>query len=235
MNYISSVFSFFAVSLAGLAFVNYHLPVQAQTIDPNRRSFSSEKSDRNRTAKTSIPTQDDLYLEPNRRISSFNADFMQTASTVPIVAQNNDIDIENVDPGRATRSGSSYIGIGGNIGLTGDETPVGESSFAIFSKIGLTRTFSVRPSVLIEDDAAILIPLTLDFSGENIPEAQVSIAPYIGGGLAISTGDDSNVGGLITGGLDIPLASKFTANAAANVTFFDDTEVGLQLGVGYNF
>jgi hypothetical protein len=138
-----------------------------------------------------------------------------------------------IEPGTETRSGSSYIGIGGNIGLTGD-TSVGDGAFAVLSKIGLTDYLSARPSALIEDDAVFLLPVTFDFSQDEVPNAEFSIAPYLGGGIAISTGQDDTVGALISGGLDIPLSSEFTANAGANVSFIDDTDVGLLLGVGYN-
>jgi hypothetical protein len=37
------------------------------------------------------------------------------------------------------------------------------------------------------------------------------------------------------GGVDVPLSEQFTANAGVNVGFFGKTEVGLRLGVGYNF
>jgi hypothetical protein len=53
--------------------------------------------------------------------------------------------------------------------------------------------------------------------------------------VAISTGDDSTIGALITGGVDVPLSSQFTATAAVNVGFVDETEVGLLIGVGYTF
>jgi hypothetical protein len=139
-----------------------------------------------------------------------------------------------IEPGTTTRSGSSYIGIGGNIGLSGD-TSVGNGAFAVISKIGLTDYLSARPSALIEDDAMFLLPVTFDFSGDEVPNAEFSIAPYLGGGIAISTGRDDTIGPLISGGLDIPLFSEFTANAGANVSFIDDTDVGLTLGVGYNF
>jgi hypothetical protein len=140
----------------------------------------------------------------------------------------------NVQPGRTTRSGSSYVGIGGNLGLSGD-TGVGDGAFAIFSKIGLTRSFSARPSMVINDDEVFMIPLTIDFNGNQFPLTDINVSPYLGGGLAISTEDDNTIGGLITGGLDIPLTSQFTANARVNVGFFNDTDVGLQLGAGLNF
>lgn len=139
-----------------------------------------------------------------------------------------------VEPGTETRSGSSYIGVGGNIGFTGDTT-LGRGAFAVISKIGLTDYLSFRPSAIINDNAVFLLPVTIDFSQDEVPNAEFSIAPYLGGGLAISTGRDDTIGPLISGGLDIPLSTEFTANAEVDVSFINETDVGLILGVGYNF
>jgi hypothetical protein len=141
-----------------------------------------------------------------------------------------------IAPGRTTRSVPSYIGIGGNIGISGDTT-INEGAFAVISKIGLTQNFSVRPSALIGDNTVFLIPVTIDFpqAGAGVGTNQVSIAPYIGGGVAVSTGQDSTVGALISGGVDVPLSQQITATAGVNVGFIDETDVGLLLGVGYNF
>ncbi|MFW6264355.1 MAG: hypothetical protein ACOC3E_02415, partial [Cyanobacteriota bacterium] len=68
----------------------------------------------------------------------------------------------NIRPGRATRAGRSYVGAGVNIGFDGD-TALGDTNFTVISKIGLTNTLSVRPSVIIGDDTAFLIPVTYDF------------------------------------------------------------------------
>ncbi|WP_322746072.1 hypothetical protein [Nostoc sp. LEGE 06077] len=40
---------------------------------------------------------------------------------------------------------------------------------------------------------------------------------------------------LVSGGIDVPLNTQFTATASVNAGFFDRTEVGLLVGVGYNF
>lgn len=154
------------------------------------------------------------------------------------VTQNNDPEVAQlpVDPGRATRGGSSYIGIGGNIGLSGD-TALGDGNFTIISKIGLTRNIAVRPSVVLGNDATFLIPVTYDFSirqAEALEEV-LPIAPYVGAGVSIATGDNDNIGLLLTGGIDVPLNSQFTANAAVNVGIADETDIGLAIGVGYNF
>lgn len=143
-----------------------------------------------------------------------------------------------VEPGRATRGGSSYVGIGGNIGLGGGETALGLGNFTVISKIGLTDAVSARPSVIIGDNTAILIPVTYDFNLQPTgaeTEAISSFSPYVGGGLAISTGDNDDVGPMLTAGADVPLAEQITATAGVNVGFFDDTSVGLVIGVGYNF
>lgn len=143
-----------------------------------------------------------------------------------------------VRPGRATRSGPSYIGIGGNLGFGGD-TALGDGSFAVISKIGLTNNFSVRPTVLFRDNLTIILPVTYDFVSQNAVEVSddfvITAAPYAGAGVIISTGDDSNFGFLISGGVDVPISSNFTATAGLNVGFVDGAEVGLLLGVGYTF
>ena len=153
-----------------------------------------------------------------------------------------DIDTTDVSPGRTTRSGSSYIGIGGNIGVGDGDTALGEGSFAVFSKIGLTSNVSVRPSVLIEDNPTILLPVTLDFTPavtdvtvDVTDDLGARVSPYVGAGIAISTGDDSSVDFLATGGVDVPLTTQVTATASLSASLFDDPAIGLLVGVGYNF
>ncbi len=67
---------------------------------------------------------------------------------------------------------------------------------------------------------------------ENVDFA---VAPFVGGGLVISTGSDSLARPLITGGIDVPVADRVTLTAQGNVAFFRDTEGSVILGVGYNF
>ena len=160
------------------------------------------------------------------------------AQTNQPAAQNNAPEVAQlpIDPGRATRGSSSYIGVGVNLGLSGD-TALGDGNFTIISKIGLTRNIAVRPSVVLGDDATFLIPLTYDFSirpAEALEEV-FPLAPYVGAGVSIATGDNDNIGLLLTGGIDVPLNSQFTANAAVNVGIADETDFGLAIGVGYNF
>jgi uncharacterized surface protein with fasciclin (FAS1) repeats len=142
-----------------------------------------------------------------------------------------------VAPGTATRGGSSYIGAAGNIGISGNGT-LSESNYAIISKIGLTNTISVRPSVIFGGDTLFLVPVTLDFSPratDALGGQQFAISPYLGAGVAIETGGGSDVGLLLTGGVDVPLGDRFTVTGGVNAAFLDRTDVGLLLGIGYNF
>jgi hypothetical protein len=143
-----------------------------------------------------------------------------------------------VAPGQSTIGGSSYVGVAGNIGLSDNgSTALGGGNFAIISKIGLTNTLSTRPSVVLGSNAVILIPVTYDFSFQPVDAFTdpLAIAPYVGGGVAISTGEDSTFGAVLTGGVDVPITSQLTATAALNVAFVDNTDLGLLIGVGYNF
>ena len=142
-----------------------------------------------------------------------------------------------VSPGRSTQSGSSYVGIGGNIGIGSGDTALGSGSFTVISKIGLTRNFSVRPSVLFGNSTTILVPITYDFNFGEGPTGSLGFraAPYLGVGAAISTGNETKVGLLLTGGVDVPLSSQFTATAAVNASVTGKAAVGILVGVGYNF
>lgn len=166
------------------------------------------------------------YTEPNSQ------------SSAPQVAQPTKVAQSDIDVGRTTRGGRSYIGVAGNIGLGGGDSALGDGNFAVISKVGLTNAISVRPSAILGDNTTFLIPITYDLSlrqGGDVFNEPLPIAPYIGVGAAIKTGDDSQIAFLVSGGIDVPLNAQFTATAAVNAGFFDQTDIGLLLGVGYNF
>ena len=130
----------------------------------------------------------------------------------------------------------SYIGAGVNIGFDGD-TSLGDFGGVIFGKISLDTNVSLRPAAIIGSDVSFLIPVTYDFiiPGETpyVPRAYV---PYAGAGLVISTEDDSNVGFLLTGGLDWHFSDTLVGNAQFNLGAIEDTvDVGITLGIGYKF
>lgn len=156
----------------------------------------------------------------------------QQGETPVTVAQG----FDDIEPGRATRGGRSYVGIGGTIGLSG-ATGIGQGGFLINSKVGLTPNISFRPSIIFGSSTDFLIPVTYDFTLQQTdPFEPVTIAPFVGGGVAFSTSDDNTIGFLLTGGVDFPLSPQFIANATVNAGFFGDTtSIGISLGVGYSF
>jgi hypothetical protein len=123
-------------------------------------------------------------------------------------------DLENVDPGRATRGGRSYVGIGGNLGLSGG-TGIGQGGFLINSKIGLTRAISFRPSVIIGESTDFLLPLTYDFFLQSTdPFEPIPFAPFVGGGVAFSTSDDNTVSLETQPLLELPSASAINSQVS---------------------
>ncbi|AUB38701.1 Uncaracterized surface protein containing fasciclin [Nostoc flagelliforme CCNUN1] len=175
------------------------------------------------TVATSSATLTSEFVEPTSQTTS-----QPSASKV---AQS------DIDLGTTTRGGSSYIGVAANIGLSGGDSSLGDGNFAVVSKIGLTNAISVRPSAVFGDNTTVLLPITYDFTFQPADafSEPLAIAPYVGVGGAYKTGDDSQFAFLVTGGIDVPLTPQFTATAAVNAGFFDETDIGLLLGVGYNF
>jgi hypothetical protein len=177
-----------------------------------------------------------LQQSPNDLVPSQSQPDPQTlAQTEPQLPSPEQVvpDPETVEPGRATRSGASYIGVGANVGGFG-VTSVGSLGLMVYSKVGLSRYFSVRPAVVTDfsNDATFILPATFDFVPISITDS-VAIAPYIGGGATVST--RGNARPLLTGGIDVPISSRFTATFGLNTTFGDDVDLGGFVGVGYNF
>jgi hypothetical protein len=185
-----------------------------------------------------VEAQDLTTPQPEKlETSAASLKGVPTANATTPATQSDTNVAQNVEviPGRATRGGSSYIGIGGNLGLSGDPA-LGDGAFVVNSKIGLTRNISFRPAVVFGDDTDFLLPLTYDFVLESAdPFAPIPFAPYLGGGVIVSTNGDNTLGFLLTGGVDVPLSSQFVANASINVGFRNSTDIGLMLGVGYTF
>lgn len=222
-------------------------PVQSESADVATVTDNTLSS--SNTITVNPENLDKTQYAPFPGTSTTDATVLITPPSSQVNESSSPTDLKEVaqlplDPGRSTRGGSSYVGVAGNIGLSGD-TALGDGNFAIISKIGLTRSLAVRPGVILGSDATFLIPLTYEFSirqAEALEEV-LPIAPYIGAGVTIYTGDDDDdsndddggIGLLLTGGVDIPINRQFTANAGVNVGIGDETDIGLSVGVGYNF
>ena len=136
----------------------------------------------------------------------------------------------------------NYLGLGGSLGLI--EDAYGDfGALAVTSKLRFLKVIkgyqggtdlSLRPSVIVGKDVTFTVPVTIDFRLPGFSKKMSAFVPYIGGGLNATTGDDSSVDFLLSGGVDFPL-EDFTVNGQLNVGFLDDTALGLTLSIGYNF
>lgn len=133
---------------------------------------------------------------------------------------------------RGTNGGPNFLGIGADFGTADDVT------FAVISKFSLNNQVALRPSVLIGDDLAVLVPVTYEFNQFATDVQGFQVRPYAGVGASYSDADDdSNLGMLISAGLDVPVSRRFTFNAQANYAgiFSNEENFGATVGIGYNF
>ena len=137
-------------------------------------------------------------------------------------------------PAKKPKYKFSYLGIGANFGAGGQTSALGATSFAAFSKFALSRSFSIRPALLVNQDTTFLLPITYDFPIEGPGH----IAPYFGLGMqssspfsAARTKSDL----LLTAGIDYPINSHLALTAGVNLGTFNSSGVGGLLGLAYIF
>ncbi|MEC4894239.1 MAG: hypothetical protein SAL07_13735 [Oscillatoria sp. PMC 1051.18] len=201
---------------------------QTVTPEPDSEVVTIEKAPTGEPTPGTVATSVEAF-----RQAPVPAPVSQTAPPT----KNTPIAQTSIEPGRLTQGNISYVGVGFNIGFSDEDTGIGDGGFAINGKIALSNNLSVRPAAIIGDETDFIIPITYDFTirGED-PFEPIIFKPYVGGGVAFSTGDNDNVGFVLSGGVEYQLTREFVANANLNVGFIEDsTAVGLLLGVGYIF
>ncbi|NET38013.1 MAG: hypothetical protein F6K19_39455 [Cyanothece sp. SIO1E1] len=126
----------------------------------------------------------------------------------------------------------SYIGIGGNIGASGSDSSLGEGGFAIVNKGGFLRNLSTHGALIIGgSDATGTTALTGELPIKN-RAGEVVVIPFIGGGLWFH----GEVDPLFSAGVDLPFSEDVSGTVRVNAGFdSDETDVGVMLGLGYNF
>lgn len=131
----------------------------------------------------------------------------------------------------------SYGGLGGAIGFSNDaETSLGDGGFALVGKVGFSENFSLRTSAVFNFDATIMVAAAGELPLRDSRSGRTLLIPFFGAGLVADTGETFHLGPLITTGVDIPLTRRLTGTARVNFGFVaDSTDVGLILGVAYNF
>ena len=133
------------------------------------------------------------------------------------------------------RPSSSYTGLGGVIGINGDDTALGEGGFSILGRNAFGKNLSLHNSTIIQDDSLTLLAITYGIPIQNSTSERELFFPFIGGGIAMEDiFGDFDVDPLITTGVDVPIAKSLVGTVRVNAVFSeDDTDVGLLLGVGF--
>lgn len=138
----------------------------------------------------------------------------------------------------------NYIGVGGNIGISknkgsnGKLQGISQDGFAINGKVSLKDNLSIRPSVTFGSTSTVfMVPVTYDFNVPSGDPFEPSPAvPFVGAGMTVDTAanSNSNLGLLVTGGLDYRVSRSLVANASANASFQNSkTDWSVLLGLGY--
>ena len=161
------------------------------------------------------------------------------SGTVPTAAEPQPLPIAQTRSEPESELLSSYIGIGGNLGIEGEDSALREDNFAIISKTGLTKNISVHNTAIIGDDTTFTFAATYgipieDLGDEILDEAFVAPFIFAGGGVMFTV-DEFDLKLLATTGIDFPVAPDLTGTLRLNFGFLDNTEIGLVFGVGYNF
>ncbi len=209
--------------------------------------------DRSVQAQTSQPTETGT---PAEVIPSSNQDSNQPiqsslempAESAPSQTQPSEVSPQvpsdpSSDPKTAEKAPprklKNFVGVGGNIGVSGNETGLSAGAAALITKRDLNDWLSIRgvTTLFSGERNDRTIALTVNFPIQS-KSKKILLVPYVGGGALISSRnflDDLIVRGLVTGGIDLPISRRFTATTSVNVGFADQPQVGLQIGVGFNF
>ncbi len=213
------------------------LGISTLTIISGAMSVNAEQLPSQQPETVTLNVSDNPFAGTMKTAAGLTGQSVESKQEAKITNEENlKIAQSDVEPGSQIIPGGSYIGVGGNIGLSGDGS-LGKSNFAIISKVRLSDKISLRPAAIIGDDTDFLVPISYDI---NIIPADpldvVPFKPYLGAGISFSTRKDSDVGLLLTGGVDVPLNKSWIGNASLNASIKDkNTDVGLIVGLGYTF
>ena len=238
-----SIKGFFGTVGLALLAIGIQLPVQAQSLAesdlaPVSYEATSEANLTEATANevTFAETDSDLeitaWTAESDAITAEETATPEDAALVYPAAEESEVAQVRRRRTRGTAATADFVGIGADIGTTDD------LSFAVVSKLSVRPQIAVRPSVLVGDGFAVLLPVTYEFSRFNTDAGGFQIRPYAGVGASyVDSNDSSDLGLLVSGGVDVPVSQRFTVNAQANYAgvFSDNENFGVTVGVGYNF
>jgi hypothetical protein len=138
--------------------------------------------------------------------------------------------------GRRLSNNYNYVGIGGNIGIAGNGSGLGNGGLMTLSKTGFSENVSLHSGgILIGSDSASLVHLTADFPIRSETNA-VRFSPFVGAGIIYKDifNSDFSLGPSVTAGIDIPISYSFLITGRASVGYIrEETDFGIQIGFSY--
>ncbi|PZU98897.1 MAG: hypothetical protein DCE90_03580 [Pseudanabaena sp.] len=133
----------------------------------------------------------------------------------------------------------SYIGVGGAIGLSGDTTALSSGGASFLTKSVLSENLALHTATVLfgSNISSSSLALTLNLPIREESANQITVIPFLGGGVALRNADGLTVSPMVSGGLDIPLSKDFTGTVRVNAIFPSDrqADVGILAGIGFNF
>ncbi|MBX2862332.1 MAG: hypothetical protein KTR27_02155 [Leptolyngbyaceae cyanobacterium MAG.088] len=127
---------------------------------------------------------------------------------------------------------SNFVGLGLSLGTGDGDGALEELGLTAISKLSFTPQLSARPTLVFNDSAAVLVPVTYNFQSPT-EVLNASLFPYVGGGLAINATED-DIAPLVSVGIDVPVSERLTLNGQSNITLADDITINFMVGLGYN-
>jgi hypothetical protein len=198
--------------------------------------------DRTVHAQTAQPTDTPAEAVPSLKPS--NSSTETPAEAAPIPSQPSESPVETPSDQtpakeKPPRKLKNFIGVGGNIGVSGSETGLSKGAAALITRKDLNDSLSIRGVTTLfggkRSDSTLALTVNLPIRSKS---EKVLLVPFAGGGALISSKgffDDVIVRGLVTGGVDIPISRRISATTSVNVGFADEHQVGVQIGIGFNF
>jgi hypothetical protein len=129
-------------------------------------------------------------------------------------------------------SAKSYIGLGGTIGLSGNNTALGTGGLAILSRKVFNDSVVFGSTIPSSSNA-----LTLNFPIRDSTTQEIVVSPFLGAGIQLRNIDGLYISPLAVGGVDIPLNKSLTGTIRLEAAFPNtgNTDMGVSIGIGYNF
>jgi hypothetical protein len=133
---------------------------------------------------------------------------------------------------------SNYLGLGGVIGIQGNNTSLSQGTFSVLTKNVFTENLSIHSTSTVfgslPSSTSVALTYNQPINSDSVP---VALTPFLGGGVTAYSDNGTQVSPHLTGGVDIGLPTNLTGTVRVNADFLNNrqTAIGIVFGVGYNY